>query len=48
MAGDKRGFKTGDFVLCKWDGDATMKEEGSGYLCASVSVVRTIHGMSFG
>ena len=22
MAGDKRGFKTGDFVLCKWDGDA--------------------------
>ena len=21
MAGEKRGFKTGDFVLCKWDVD---------------------------
>ena len=46
MADEKREFQTSDFVLCKWDVDTDDggKRELAVDLCASVSVVRAIHG----
>ena len=44
MAGEKREFKTGDFVLCKWDVDTDDGGRENGILVPSLVFIGNYDG----